>query len=349
MKKIKYENLIRIINEILLRKGCSEDLAMNISEILVEADAKGIYSHGVSRLPRYLKYIEKKTIDIEAVPEILLETPVSLVIDAKKAAGQFSGNFAMNRCIEKAEKSGICMATVKNSNHYGIAGHYSEMAIRKEMIGISMTNTAPLVVPTNGVIATLGTNPIAVAFPGDKYGFSLDMATSIASRGKIEVKYRKGERVPADWYINEFGEGIEEPREILKCLLENDGGGLLPLGGKVESSGGHKGYGLSALVELMTAGISLGEQSASTYKDGAGICHFFAAIKIDIFGNTERIINSVDNIIENVKKTETGEKIWFHGEKEARNYAASIEDGIYIDEKTYDCLKSIYPGMETDI
>jgi len=346
MPKVMYDTLIDYVNAILVYKGFSNDKAMDISRILIDADLKGIHSHGISRLKRYIGYIDNGMIDVNSDPEIVFETPISTVIDAKKSSGQITGLFAMNICIEKALNSGIGMAVVRNSNHYGIAGYYSEMANKYDMIGISATNTAPLVVPTNGKEAVLGTNPISVAFPNKENRFSLDMATSVASRGKIEVKSRTGSDIPQNWYIDKNGEEVLNSEKVIELLNEKSGGGLLPLGGKDEKSGSHKGYGLSLLVELLTSGLSIGCPSVNTYEKNAGICHFFAAIRLNVFGDSDELTSYFDEIINTIKNSEKISKIWYHGEKEKNEYEYSIKNGVSIEKSAVEFILKFYPDFE---
>ncbi len=172
------------VTEVFKSLGLSEEEASDSAEILVSADARGIASHGVARLWRYENGIRKGIMASSVVPTILRETPISLVLDANGAMGMYLSKQTMNKVIGKAKSNGAAFASIRNSNHYGIAGYYAELAAKNDMIGICMTNTAALGVPTFGRMSMFGTNPIAVSIPGHgKNLFTLDMATTAVTRG----------------------------------------------------------------------------------------------------------------------------------------------------------------------
>ncbi len=282
---------------------------------------------------------------MESEPQIIFQTPVSAVIDGNDGPGQCVSIKAMDLAIEKASKNMIGLVTVKNSNHYGITAYYSEKALKKDMIGIAMTNSYPLVVPTFGKESILGTNPLSVGIPAINYPFLLDMATSVVTRGKIEVYRRHNKEILPGWAINKEGITTKSPDEVINNFNERNYGGILPLGGIGEESGGHKGFGLSLLVDLLTAGLSLGQFSSKTYQSKKpGVCHFFGAINLDIFGNKNKIKENIDSIIKEVKNSKKANgknKIYYHGEKEYQAREESLKNGVKILNKTYDELKKI--------
>jgi LDH2 family malate/lactate/ureidoglycolate dehydrogenase len=331
---ISLEELIDVSAAVLEKHGFSRSESETAARVLAEADARGIRSHGVVRLKRYLAEKDQGFIEADAEPEIVHETPVSLVVDGKRALGQKVSIFAMDRCIEKAEKSYFCFATVRNSNHFGISGYYSEMAQKRGMIGIAMTNTYPLVVPTFGRSPMLGTNPIALCIPAVRAPFHLDMATSVVPRGKIEVYQRAERPLPEGWAVDESGQPTTEAPRVIANFNAHADGGLLPLGGNGEKFGGHKGFGLAMLVDLLSAGLSLGQWSRETYTGrGGGVCHFFGAMKLEAFGDPDDIRGHVQEIVDGIcasAKTEGEDKIYFHGEKEMAAREVSLRDGIAI-------------------
>lgn len=191
-------------------------IALNVPEIdariaadvLVSADLRGINSHGVIRLHSYYgDRLMKGAIDPTSSVQVIQESPATLALDGGNGLGQVVAYRAMSRCIELADQAGLAITTVRNSNHYGIAAYYAMMALPEDMIGISLTNSQPLVAPTFGRTAVLGTNPIAVAIPaGAEMPYVLDMATSIVSIGRITVHQKSGQPIPAGWGINAQGE-----------------------------------------------------------------------------------------------------------------------------------------------
>jgi len=337
-KTIEYQQLIDFCFEILNKNGFPPDRSLEIVTVLVEADVRGIPSHGVARLKRYIKEKEMKFILPNASPKIFYETSNSLVIDGMKGPGQSVSVYAMNKCIEKAKTNMICLCSVRNSNHYGISAYYSEMPLAHNMIGIAMTNSYPLVVPTFGKEAVLGTNPFSICIPGMQHPFELDMATSIVTRGKIETYQRHEKKLPIGWAIDEAGYPTDNPERVLNNFNMRNFGGLLPLGGEGELLGGHKGFGLALLVDLLTAGLSNGAWSGETYRDkDPGVCHFFAAIKLELFGAQQTIKQKIQYILDEIIKSEKihgKSKIYYHGEKEFTTKEKYLEKGIPIFEKT---------------
>ena len=350
--RVPKEKLFKFAMEVMKKIGCDDEKASTVADVLVEADMRGISSHGVARLRRYVDHIKEGIIDPSGEPEIIFETPVSLVIDGNNGVGQYIAKFSMKRVIEKAKKNGIGMAAVRNSNHYGIAGYYAEMAVEEGLIGISLTNTAPLVVHTFSREPLLGTNPIAFAFPASgKYPVLVDMATSVVSRGKLEVCSRLNESIPKGWAVDEAGRVATDPKRVLISLKRRKGG-LLPLGGEGEEFGGHKGYGLALMVELLSSGLSLGSFSYDTYSEKGGITHFFAAIDPAIFGDPKKIKNHVEVLIKRLKraeKAEGAERIYLHGEKEYEKRDESLKYGVEIDGPTYQQLKELSEKLDIQI
>lgn len=332
--KIAFEALVELAAQALIASGFPMEPSRLAAKVLAEADARGIHSHGVVRLGRYIEERDRGFIVPDAEPRIVHASPVSLVIDGGRALGQQVSAFAMEECIAKAAISGMCFATVRNSNHYGISAYYSELALAQGMIGVAMTNTYPLVVPTFGRQAMLGTNPIAVCIPGVRAPFHLDMATSVVPRGKIEVYNRRGSELPAGWAVDETGASTTDAARVIHNFNAHADGGLLPLGGEDEDFGGHKGFGLALLVDLLSAGLSLGQYSRETYTDqGGGVCHFFGAIRLDVFGDPDAIRNRVQAIVDAVCASErSGDhaRILYHGQKEAEARVRAQAEGLFL-------------------
>jgi len=345
-KHLKIGSVRRIVQGSLMKEGCTRVKGEVVADNLIEADLRGIPSHGVARLQRYLEHIRQGVIDPKSKPRVVYQTALSAVVDGMNGIGQYTAKVATDLTIKMAKKTGAGIVVVRNSNHYGIAGYYAERIAKSGMIGFSATNTAPMVVPTFSRETILGTNPIAVAFPADLgYPYMVDMATSVIPRGKLEVHARNKKAIPAGWCVDAQGHTTTDPGEVLENLKGKKGGGILPLGGEGEEFGGHKGYGLAMIVELLTAGLSLGEPSWETYRGGhGGICHLFAGIRVDLFGDPERITERFTSLLMKVKtgnKACGAKEIYLHNEKEYRARAVNIKMGVPVDRATYNMLVDI--------
>ena len=312
------------------------------ADVLVSADLRGVNSHGVIRLHSYYgSRLKNGLIDPASPLKTLKESPATLALDGGNGLGQVIAYRAMSRCIEMADTAGIAITTVRNSNHFGIAGYYAMMALPQDMIGISLTNSQPLVAPTFGLKRTLGTNPIAVAVPaGKERPYVLDMATSIVPIGKVTVYNKAGEKIPQGWGINTEGELTREPEEVLQ------GGALLPLGGPAELRG-YKGYGLGLLVDLLSgvlSGAAFGQGVGFPSKArSADVGHFFAAIKIENFRPVDFFKEDMDDYIRSLKaapKLPGQDRIYIHGEKEFENVEKYMQEGIPLLAEVVDLLKS---------
>ena len=225
--------------------GTPPDIAADVAEILVASDRRGIASHGTARLPNYVALVEAGVMDPAARPERDAGRDALSRYDAHNGWGHHAARVAVDAAIDAAARLGTATSVVHNTNHYGIAGWYALRAAQRGMIGISMSNTSPLVAPTRARQPLIGTNPIAIAAPAGRFGtFCLDMATSTIPRGRIEVAARRGESLPVGWAIDAEGLPATTPEAALA-------GALHPLGGE-EATGGHKGYGLALAVDLLT-------------------------------------------------------------------------------------------------
>lgn len=311
------------------------------ADVLVMADLRGVNSHGIIRLHAYYgNRLRKGYIDPTSPIRTLLENPSTLTLDGANGLGQVVAYRAMSRCIEMADETGIAITTVRNSNHFGIAGYYAMMALPEDMIGISLTNSRPLVTPTFGKRPALGTNPIAVAVPaGEERPYVLDMATSIAPLGKVAVYDKAGESIPKGWGLNAKGELTTEPGEVI------NGGSLLPLGGPAELHG-YKGYGLSLLVDLLSgvlAGAAFGSQVGTPSKERpADVGHFFAAIKIENFRPVAFFKRDMDEYIRALKATPKlpgQDRIYIHGEKEFELAEKYQREGVPLMVEVVESLK----------
>ncbi|MGH2346077.1 MAG: Ldh family oxidoreductase [Chloroflexota bacterium] len=264
----------------------SEDAAIT-ADVLVTADLTGHESHGVARLEeQYLRPVQKGATHARGGLITLRETAATLVLDAQNGLGHPAAKRAMDLCIAKAREAGTCVAVVRHSNHYGIAGYYPMMAAARDMIGVCCTTAGALVVPTGGRTMVLGTNPLAFAAPAGRHRpFMLDMATSVVPIGKVEVKARRHTPLPVGWAVDGRGQPTTDAAEMLARTYGDMTGGLVPLGGL---EAGHKGYGLAAMVDILSgvlagAQVSLHVREAMGRGEGAGVGHLVAAIDIAAF------------------------------------------------------------------
>jgi len=328
------------------------------ADVLVLADLRGVDSHGVARLRRYVDGLRNGVMMARPNICVIHETPATALIDGGAGLGQPVSVRAMRMAIDKASQVGAGFVAVRNSNHYGIAGYYAMMALARDMIGISMTNADVLVVPTFGRDAMLGTNPISVAAPaGQERPFVLDMATSAVPRGKLEVYDRLGKPIPLGWATDETGQPTTDAHRVLENFRSRAGGGLLPLGGAGEEYGGHKGYGLALLVDVLS-GVLPGAGYANTIypktPEGkplpANVGHFFGAIRVDAFRPLDEFKATMDDIIRRLKnsaKAEGHNRIYIHGEKEFEMEDDRRANGIPLHPKVVADLQKI--AKETGI
>ena len=347
MHTVTYDALFQHTLEILEKGlGYPRAQAETTAWVLVEADARGVPSHGVARLQFYRQNVEGGFAFPETEPEIVHETPVSLVIDGHSGVGSHIAKFAMDRCIRKAQSIGTCSCVVRNSNHYGMAGLWAERAAEENCLGMAMTNTRRCCIVTFGKEPLLGTNPIAVSLPGEGGEiFLLDMATPVVAHGKIEVYDRRKKPMPLGWAVDETGKTTDDASHIEELFKgASSWGGHLFLGGEGETLGGHKGYGLGLMVELFCSALSLGRWSPQTFCDpgkGSGITHYFAATSLDVYGDGEAIRKEVSRILQAVRssdKADGHDRIYIHGEKELENRRKGLEEGIPLDEATWEIL-----------
>jgi len=350
---IRVDVLRKFTVAVLKKLGVPAKDAEIAVDVLIVADQRGIDSHGLQRFKRYTDGLQAGVMKPITEVKILKETPNTLLISGGDGLGQVVSYRTMKLVIDKALKNNVAFAAVRDSNHYGIAGYYSMMALEHDLIGISVTNTAPLVVPTFGKDAVVGTNPVSIAVPaGKERPFVLDMATSTVTRGKVEVYGREGKTMPITWATDELGRATQDIPRVLDNWLAKRGGGLLPLGGVEEESGGHKGYGLSLAIDILSGVLSGSAFGPNLYakKDvPAKVSHFFGAIKIDAFIEPALFKSMMDkyiNILKNSEKAAGRDRIYIHGEKEFELYEQRKEE-VPLYYEVVNELRQV--GQEVDI
>ena len=348
-----YEELNRFCQDVFESFGFTKEESGIITDVLLTADLYGFESHGMQRMVRYHKGIEKGTIHPKEQPEIVFETPVSAVVDGHNGMGQLISLFAMNKAIEKAKKTGIGIVSVRNSNHFGIAGYYTKMACDQGLLGMSCTNSEAIMVPTFGKQAMLGSNPIAVSMPAEPYPFFFDCSTTVVTRGKLEMYNKSGTPLPDGWALDKNGHASNDAPDVLANIVSKGGGGIMPLGGCEEVSGSHKGYGYGMICELFSSILSLGVTSdqCCTFCDKTGICHGFMAIDPAIFGDPEKIKQHFSDYLEAVRespKADGKDRIYTHGEKEILAEKDRRENGIPVNDNTMVELANLCEYLKLD-
>ena len=346
---ISEQSLRNFTENIFLAMGCSPEHAKLSADVLLLADLRGIDSHGVARLTGYVRLWEKQRINARPDIKIVHETATTATVDGDAGLGLVVAPFAMQVALEKAEKYGSGWVSVRNSNHFGIAGYHALMAVEKDMIGFAMTNASPLVAPTFSNERMLGTNPMCYAFPAGKYPpLIVDMATSAAANGKLEIAQRAGKQVPEGWIQDKDGNYTTDPHAL------KSGGSLLPLGSDREH-GSHKGFGLSATVDILSSVLSganygpwvppfVAFLEPPSDPVGKGIGHFLGAMRVDGFRPVDEFKANMDNWIARFKSASTvdpNQKVIIPGEPELEAEIDRRKNGIPIVDAVVNDLNAV--------
>ena len=329
--------------------GCSDEHASLASKVLISADARGIDSHGVARLSGYVRLWEVQRINANPQIKIVYETPSTAVVDGDAGLGLVVAPYAMQVAIDKAMQCGTGWVSVKNSNHFGIAGYHAMMALQHDMIGMAMTNASALVAPTFSIERMLGTNPIAVVIPANEQPpFVADFATTTAANGKLEILQRKNADTPLGWVQDVDGNESTDANILKKA------GALLPLGSDREH-GSHKGYALGSIVDIFSAvlsGASYGPWAPPfpayvpmpQNMPGDGLGHFFGAMRVDAFRPADEFKQHMDNWISRFRKAKPApghEKVLIPGDPEREMQELRIREGIPVVEAVLDDLQKL--------
>jgi L-2-hydroxycarboxylate dehydrogenase (NAD+) len=325
-KRINHEKLTRFVQAAFEKLGVPAADAQIAAETLVAADLRGVDTHGVIRFSPhawYVKWLSDGSMTAKPNIQVISETPSTALLDGDRGMGMVIGHRAMELAIEKAKQCGIGMVGVRNSRHYGMSAQYAMQALAHDMIGIAMTNASRQVVPTFGREARFGTNPMCFAVPADKeLPFVLDMATTTAAAGKLELAARLEKSIPTGWALDEKAEATDDPRVAQKARR------LLPLGGS-RDNGSHKGYGLAILVEIL-CGVLTGTLTAlNADQDPRG--HFFGAIRVDAFRPVTEFKRDMDRLIRELKSTppiQGQNRVYVAGEIEFETAEERAERGI---------------------
>jgi len=348
-----YQKLYRFTYSVFKAMGCSDDDAATATTVLLSADVRGVDSHGVARLSGYVRLWQAKRINATPNIQVIHETPSTAVVDGDAGLGLVVAPFAVQIAVEKAKKVGTGWVSVRNSNHFGIAGYHAMKALEHDMIGMAMTNASALVAPTFSIERMLGTNPIAVAIPaGEEPPFVADFATTTAANGKLEILQRKEADAPLGWVQDAAGAPTTDASILKK------GGAMLPLGSDREH-GSHKGYALGSIVDIFSAvlsGASYGPWAPPfpayvpmpQNMPGKGLGHFFGAMRIDAFRPAEEFKKHMDNWIQrfrNAKPADGYDKVLIPGDPEREMEAIRMSEGIPIVQSVVEDLKKVGETM----
>jgi L-2-hydroxycarboxylate dehydrogenase (NAD+) len=342
VRRVAERDLHAFTTRLLCSRGVSEPDAAMVADVLVASDVRGIASHGMARLSYYVQSLENGGMDPRAVPIVVRESATTALIDARDGLGHPVGVRAMTLAIEKAAAHDLSMVTVRHSNHYGISGYYAMMALPRDMIGISLTNTHPGVAPTGGRSRVYGTNPIAIAVPtAGPVPFVLDMSTSVVPYGRLEVAARRGRTLAEGWALDAAGNPTVDTAAAMVGMLR-------PLGGDTLTSG-YKGYGLGLAVEMLSAVLpgALYGPLVHAMADGStpsDLGQFFMAINVAAFDDPMAFKERVADLLRLVKQSPRVEgtpEILVAGELEQRATEAARRLGVPIEEPVVAVLEAM--------
>lgn len=344
-RPLKAMQIEGLVVQILCNLGVLEEDAFSVARVLVAADLRGIDSHGIARLPIYVKRMQRGLIEVRPQRKVVSDQGSVCVIDAGNGLGAPAAEEAMQLAMRKAGECGIGSAVVRNSNHFGIGAYYAMLPLGKEMIGISATNTSPLMVPFGGSELMLGSNPLAVAIPaGSRSPVVLDMATTAVARGKLELAKRKGEKIPLGWGIDIQGRPTTDPDEALK-------GGLLPVGGA-------KGSGLAIMLDILSgvlAGASYSSGVGSLFGDmdrPQNLGNFFLAMDIGFFMERKTFKQKMENYVDLIKSSDPADgfgEVLMPGEIEGRSFLHRQKEGIPLSSDLLQQLKELADSLSLKV
>lgn len=332
---LTYEQEIILVKKILLALGAREDEAEATARVLSEGDVRGFSSHGLLRLPYVVRGIRRGTIRLNVRPKVVQERVAIAILDGDYGLGHFVASEAMKLAIMKARQAGIGAVGVYRSNHFGIAGYYAEMAMENGMIGVVMATTDPLVHPVGGVEPVLGTNALAIGIPNKRYPVLLDMATSMAARGKLVAAMKSGKPIPQDWAIGPEGFPTTDPSKALA-------GALSPFGGT-------KGYGLGFIIGILAGPLVMAEagrkvQGTLEPKSFSTKGDFMMAIDPCAFTAEDEFERKVAEFVEDVKASKKApgfSEILVPGEPEYRTRERTLRNGVEIADAVWQEIDEI--------
>jgi len=334
-RKLSSKNLLHFTTELFQLVGLEKNQAIVIATHLVEANLRGVESHGLSRIPIYIKRMKEGYVDVKGRIEITHETLVSAVINGNNSPGILVAEQAIEWTVEKAKASGIAMVGINHSNHCGMLASYAKYAVEQDCIAILTSNASPSMAPWGGREPFFGTNPLCYGIPaGEEKDIILDMATSVVAKGKIRIAEKSNQIIPNDWAITKDGKRTTDPTEALNGMV-------LPVGGP-------KGYGLVLLNDILSGilpGANYGPYVSSMFENKIqGVGHFFMVFRPDLFQPIGDFKKRVDQMIREVRQVQTMEgveRIYLPGEMEEEKKIRSLAEGIQLSESFIEELSQL--------
>lgn len=330
MSKVKVEEIFRVSNDILMASGVESNQAKIIANSIVDAHKREKHTHGMGRLLIYVRKINSGQMSATTNISVIREKGVISVVDVHDGFGQVAAYEGMQKCIQMANLYGVGIVGVRNSNSFGTACYFGNIAAYNNMIGIVMGNASKALCPTGGNKACLGTNPICFAFPGtEKHpNIVLDMACAVAARGKVRLALRNNEKIPKNWGNDKDGNPSDDPAKVLK--------------GSINAFGGYKGFGLATVVEMLAGvitGSSFGKDvlPLNTPEGFSRYGHFLCAISPEFFMTLEEYNEKLDELVDYIKSCGDENSVFMPGEqsqikinknKEVINIPDSIVDDV---------------------
>lgn len=321
------------------KAGLNTEDAKIITEVLLETEMRGVFTHGFMRLERYVNCIKAGGIKTDGNYKIVTNSPSWASVDGCDNLGIVISYKAMKLAIEKAKATGVGIVNVRGSHHFGAAGYYTSMCADNNMVGMAMSNGDVLIAATGSAERTIGNNPFSYAFPADKYGKVVyDIAMSYTSDRKVVQMDKEGKKLPDGWIIDKNGNPTNDPSEYEK------GGTLLPFGG-------YKGYGMAMMVETLAATLSGAAMTKNVHawnenpEEGGNVGHFFMALDIEKMGDAASYKKRVDDMIDEIKESKKApgvEKIFYPGEIEMGKLEKCISEGfVEIAEETMESVERV--------
>ncbi|MCQ9385781.1 Ldh family oxidoreductase [Brevibacterium moorei] len=354
MMRFKPQSVRDQISSIMAGMGADDATREICTTIMYDTDLMGVDSHGISMLSYYVHEVQAGVLVPDVAPEVVRETGAVALIDSHRGFGHTAGHLAMSKAIEAAQKFGVGIGSVKQSNHYGAAGYYARMAADAGLIGVSMCSTAnALQIPHRAKRPLMGTNPIAFAVPvPGENPLLLDMATSVVPLNKVKVYGLKGEELPAAWVQSEDGRVITDSTAAYEQMeySDNDSIGLLPLGGETFFGGGQKGSGLATMVQVLSAALSGSDQPGNV--DGyQSIGYFFLAIDPDLVGSREETyeyVRTLRNTIRGMEPVDPDLPVQAMGDRDFDTRAERSELGIPLADKLVEQLRGLATELDAE-
>lgn len=340
MVRVSLKSLCDTCSEILKAYGVPEDDAAIVSDSIQYAHARGKHTHGIGRMPIYIRKIKENLMNPQTPMTVVREMGSVAVFDAQNGFGQVAAIKGADFAIEKARNYGVGIAGIRNSNNFGTAGFIGEHIVNSGMICLMFSNSGPAIAPSGGNKAFLGTNPICFAFPsdGENPPVIFDMACSNAARGKVRLAAKNGEQIPLGWAVDENGNETTDPNEALK--------------GSMMAIGGYKGYGLAMCVDLL-AGMMTGSGFAGEVKnldhptDISRYGHFIIAINPESFLEGKEYRERLNYFIGKLRMCGEEGKILYPGEK-SYSQAKKNSEFVEINESLIDDLNRLAENAGTE-